>query len=573
MSDDAFTHHAAHFEPGIVHAGVELSEAEAKYAELFSEVIWDGLITTSNQLRLENARKVFGLSPQRTQQLEAALTAAHEMRTDSSVLIEAEEAPSSRGTLAPTAAAGDPGMQALQLRIRTLEKDKRELRSSNRRLSGHVNELEELVEQLQSALQSTLQELADAHEELSASSQELVSSRREIEAAKSVRTPASQPPPLDSLRGADIPFPAHSLTQKRHDDEIDWSTPGHTGPSDDPSDLHRQLDDDPRDTHTLKRMFDALRRRQDIDRRWCVAQVLVYLGEANDEQRELYERHAHAGLVTPRRAVNEDEWRELLFHSTQDHLIGDVLAEVAEAVLLGQLTRLKPGCRQQPDEALLVDPHESSVQAVRSFGWAAEFLGQKVPPLYADPAFEGITEMVLTPNPATRLGRGSLVGRTNKELAFLAGQHLCWYRKEHLLGRAVGSLQQLEDVLLAALAIGNPALPMTEAKKDRVEPLVEALQPLLDEATILRLQQLYDDFAEAGCIVDVARWHRAVERTALFSGLLLANDLDVAEAVLTLQQHNATDVEMEELIVFFTAARCSELRRRVGIALAPQTAL
>ena len=48
---------------------------------------------------------------------------------------------------------------------------------------------------------------------------------------------------------------------------------------------------------------------------------------------------------------------------------------------------------------------------------------------------------------------------------------------------------------------------------------------------------------------------------------LLANDLRVAEHMLSLESPQKVTERLDELIVFFTAGRCSLLRKRVGIAL------
>ena len=45
MTDQSFVHDESNFDPAKSPTGVELSDTEAKYAELFSEVIWDGIIT------------------------------------------------------------------------------------------------------------------------------------------------------------------------------------------------------------------------------------------------------------------------------------------------------------------------------------------------------------------------------------------------------------------------------------------------------------------------------------------------------------------------------------------------
>jgi hypothetical protein len=124
----------------------------------------------------------------------------------------------------------------------------------------------------------------------------------------------------------------------------------------DPSEIHRRLRNSPRDVSLLRSLYAALQRADDLDRRWCISHVLTYLGEANDAERELCEKHAPKHVVRPARAVNKDEWSELLMHPEQDRLTGEILSDVAPAVLLGQMTALsKKGSPRPP-----MDPRRSS---------------------------------------------------------------------------------------------------------------------------------------------------------------------------------------------------------------------
>ena len=91
------------------------------------------------------------------------------------------------------------------------------------------------------------------------------------------------------------------------------------------------------------------------------------------------------------------------------------------------------------------------------------------PPLYAEPEWNGLLEAVVAVPLSTRLGRAALSGRSAPELAFLAGRHLSWFRRAHVIVKLCGSTRELEDVFLAALTIGNPGLPMRPGAQ-RVPP-------------------------------------------------------------------------------------------------------
>ena len=647
MSDDTFTHDEEQFERGDERGGVALSDVEAQYADLFAEVIWDGVITPEKRLQLETAVEMFGIDSARAQQIEAALAAAHEASHSMAVVEqrEGEEAPLQRNmpSVVPLAPAEDPTLQVLQRRIALVEERNEALSLDNERLADLNVELEELVEQLQIALESTLEELGEVHEVLAAREKELRESGKvggstppppeedlgpssSVHPLESVSEPVSEPvseeipvpvsveleddapasaegasdaaaPDSETLPGR-TPSAAKSRIKRRWRSRQALENAQSPDPAElarraaptaaakqrreDPTEIHRQLRDNPQDADLLHLLYDALKRGEDLDRRWCVAHALVHLGQAHEYERDLHVKHESPGLVRPRRAVNEDEWHELLFHPSESQLTGVIMAAIAPAVLLGQLTAIRASIQPElldPDQR--VDPDGSTVQAVRCLAWAAAFLGLKVPPLFVCPDYPGIADIVLNPTPSTRLGNQALVGRSSKELAFIAGRHLTWYRKEHLLGRPTRSVRRLEDMFLAALMIGNPGLPMTDEIKQRVEPIAKTIRPLLDQEGVERLERCFTSFVELGGRTNLSRWYSSVERTAACTGLLLANDLQAAQTILELERdladtpavgphaHPANTVEeqVDELIVFFTAGRCSLLRKRIGIAI------
>ena len=131
MGTESFTHDKSQFDAAVHPSGVDVDDAEAKYADLFAEVIWDGVITPQKRQRLNTAAKVFGLKRLRAKQIEQALTAAHEARH--SVAVVEEESKGGDRSVAPLARAKDPRLLALQRRIDALEKIKRSSTEITRR--------------------------------------------------------------------------------------------------------------------------------------------------------------------------------------------------------------------------------------------------------------------------------------------------------------------------------------------------------------------------------------------------------------------------------------------------------
>jgi hypothetical protein len=336
----------------------------------------------------------------------------------------------------------------------------------------------------------------------------------------------------------------------------------------DVSELERRAHHDPRDEAVLRVLFQHYGRSGDRDRQWCVAAVLAHLGLANAEEQAAFAAHRQEGLIKPRASLAREAWTRLLFHPEQEVLVGEIFAVVAPAVLMGRISALRRDKRLlvlDPEKRL--DPAKSTIQAVRAFAWGAAILGMSPPHLYADPSFPGTVEMVPAVPPATRIGADGLAGRTAPELAFLAGRHLAYFRAESFIRLLVPQLRDFEEIFLAALSVGNPGLPLRAEVRQLVIPIAKAIEPILEPVAIDHLRGYFLRFVEEGGRANLQRWVTAVDRTAARAGLLLANDLDAAKAMLSLDGVEAVTEKMDDLLVFVLSERFAKLRKQIGTAI------
>jgi hypothetical protein len=335
-------------------------------------------------------------------------------------------------------------------------------------------------------------------------------------------------------------------------------------PLDSPDDIHRRIRHDPRDIDSLRALFRSTE-ADDVDRAARAAQVLVFLGAANDKERAFFAQHDKREMLRPRASLTADTFRRNLFHPDEEVLTGDIFAVVTSPVLLGRVTALRhQNALPKLDSSRLQDPKTSTLIAVRSFAWAASILGMTAPSLYAAPEWAGITEMVPGIPPVVRLGKGALSGRSPSELAFIAGRMLTSLREEHFVRLLFPSIPDLEDIFLAALSLGQPQLPLAGAVRQRAEPIAKAIAPLLEPMHLDRLRGHFIRFVEEGGRTNLQRWAHAAELTANRAGLLLCNDLEAA--VKLIEQEHERDAKVDDLIVFLTGDRCSRLRKQLGVA-------
>jgi hypothetical protein len=352
--------------------------------------------------------------------------------------------------------------------------------------------------------------------------------------------------------------------------EVDFSGVASAKPaaSDDPDEILRRLRLDPRDPELLHALYRALGEQGDPDRRYNVAAARVFLGTPDPEARALVDRHRPEGLVRPRSSLTRDAWIRLLFHPEQEPVVGEIFAAVLGPVMLGRMAALRrDGLLPRVDPATRQDPATSTVAAVRSVAWAAAILGVQAPPIHVDPSAAVPLRMIPAATPALRLGKPALSGRTPAELAFLAGEHLAYFRDDAFMRALFDSITELEDVFLAALSIGNPGLPLAASVRARVAPLAEAIAPLLDAVKIDRLRGAFLRFVEDGGRANLQRWATAVDATAARAGLLLSGDLRAAEAMLRLEDPANVDARVDDLILFSIGERYTKLRVQIGIAV------
>jgi len=337
--------------------------------------------------------------------------------------------------------------------------------------------------------------------------------------------------------------------------------------TEDPEEWLRRARRDPVQPEPYRKLFRIFDARGEADRRWCSAQALVVLGAANDAEQAVYEAGRPKGLIAPRASLSASSWYDQLFHPDEEVLTGQIFGVIAPAVLIGRVTTLRRDRKlHQPDPGARQEIEKTTLTSVRALGWAAAILGLAAPPVYVEKTRPSAFEHIPGVPPMTVVGARALSGRSQLELAFLAGRHLCWYRQEHFVRTLFSSIVDLEDLFLAALIIGSPRLPVAADVRQRVTPIARAIEPLLETPHLDALRGHFLRFVEEGGRTNLQRWSSGAEKTACRAGLLLSSDLATAVALLETEEGRLGELA-KDLLVFSVGERHSQLRRQLGIAL------
>lgn len=534
-ADKAFEHDGGRFAPGEAAGGVEVQEREAKYGEVVAEVLFTGVISPEDRERMKTAAEVLGLDEERTKRIEQALRAAYEARHRIRV-VEAgapgadgagdaasasADAPEPAGPM-PAAAAPPTPVPTLEVEDELDDGDETEERHS-------LTPLEPGADPLLSALEGRIAYLQKRNAELV---QELEVTKAQLARLDQESGPLVKPRPVD------------------------------------PIELHRRIQKQPRDIAAMRELFRSLKRAADMDQRWRAAHALVFLGEADADERTFHAEHQRTGPIKPSKSLDARLWREALRHPDEEELPGDIFAVIAPCVLLAQLSAIRGKRVDTAPASGSTDTETERLPAIRCVSWAAAILGMETPRVRVERSESCLYGIVPGTPSATRVGERALSPqRLPAELAFAVGRHLCLHRPEHFIVALVGSARELDDLFLAALMIGNPGLPMNEQKKLRVEPVARSIAPLLDRPRIERLREHFLKFVELGGRTNLRRWATARAKTSNLAGLLLANDLGAARTILTEEKVAGVDECIDDLLVQWTGPRFGELRRKLGVAV------
>jgi hypothetical protein len=243
----------------------------------------------------------------------------------------------------------------------------------------------------------------------------------------------------------------------------------------------------------------------------------------------MVEQARAAGPVQVLKPLDGAAWDALRAPGFDDALASLLCAVHDAAVAVRLETR---SSRSSLDSAARLDA-ESTVSAVRTLHWAARVLGVECPDLYAgrEDAGEAVTQ-VPGERPSIRLAPRVLSGTSSKQLAFLAGRALTWYRPEYHCMLYYPTLEDLRELVGAALHIAD----LDGRSTDSAPPSSgETRRALARRLSADERAAISDAAARLGPRVvgsGVEHWVRSAELTAARAGLFLCGELKIAVAAM-----------------------------------------
>ena len=318
-----------------------------------------------------------------------------------------------------------------------------------------------------------------------------------------------------------------------------------------------------------KALSNLYREENELDKAWCLAQALVFLGAASDAERALYVKYRPAQFVPATRRLTEELWQKAIIHPLEDRQVGAIFASTLGpiAATTGQglaAFGLDPGKRTDVE-------HDNRLVA-RVVKYATSVLGlEPTPGVWLDQG-EGLR--IANTIEKGKLAPSLLVGTSHqgkadeRELAFEVGKRLAYLRPERFVTYAVQSVPKLESAFQAALvaAGAGAAAPSDEAKK-----LAATMKQSVPAAVLEQVAGLAAKLGDRVGNGAMVSWRSATDLTANRAGLILANDLASAAKAIATETATTSSApvkdRLRDLLAYAVSESYFQVRRHLGLVV------
>lgn len=320
-----------------------------------------------------------------------------------------------------------------------------------------------------------------------------------------------------------------------------------------------------------KALSNLYREENELDKAWCLAQALVFLGVATPEEKALYQKYRQAQFIPATRRLTEELWGKSVIHPAEDRAVGAIFASTVGALA---------GSTAQPPTAFGLDPsarvdlEQDARLPARVAKYATAVLGLDAPPLVWFDAGDGlrVANTVDKGKLAPSLLCGTGLRTDERELAFEIGKHLAYLRPERFVTYALGSTAKVESAFSAALvAAGSP--PPGEVADD-AKKLAATVSKTVPAQLLEQVHVLAGRLAPRLGNGLVAGWRSATDLTANRVGLILANDLETAARMVAVETSSTSTLPVKERLRELLAYAASEsyfaVRRHLGLTVRPE---
>jgi tetratricopeptide (TPR) repeat protein len=330
-----------------------------------------------------------------------------------------------------------------------------------------------------------------------------------------------------------------------------------------------------------KALASLYRADHELDKAWCVAQALVFLGAASAEERALYERFRPAQFTPAPRRLTEELWQKAVIHPQEDRHVGAIFSSTLGAIAAGTAQPIT-AFGLTPDTRTDLDRDPRTVSRIVKYVGSVLAI-DPMPMVWLQEQGDGlrVANTVGLGHERGKLVPSLLVGAPQigkadeRELAFEVGKRMAYMRPERFVTLAVGTLPKLESAFTASVLASRVKVaahdghPFGDAANDEAMKLASALQkqvpgPLLEQ--VAELSKHLGGNLGNGL---VSTWRAATDLTANRVGFIVANDFETSARAIATEGASLSSMSVKErlrdLLAFAVSEPYFQVRRHLGL--------
>ncbi|MGE0548054.1 MAG: tetratricopeptide repeat protein [Kofleriaceae bacterium] len=330
-----------------------------------------------------------------------------------------------------------------------------------------------------------------------------------------------------------------------------------------------------------KALASLYRAEHELDKAFCVAQALVFLGAASDEEKLLYQRFRPGQFTPAPRRLTEELWQKSIIHPREDRHVGAIFSSTLMALAattaqpvtaFGLAPESRTDLDRDPRAVSRIVKYVSGVLAIdpAPMVWLQEGGdGLRV----ANTVGLGAERQRLVPS---LLVGSPLIGKNDeRELAFEVGKRMAYLRPERFVTLAVGTLPKLEAAFAASvLASGvrvasHTGQPLVEIASDEAKKLAGTLRSQVPGPLLEQVGELSTRLSGQVGNGLISSWRTATDLTANRVGLIVSNDLETAAKAIATETAALSNLSVKDRLRDLLAYSVSEsyfaVRRHLGL--------
>jgi golgin subfamily B member 1 len=329
-----------------------------------------------------------------------------------------------------------------------------------------------------------------------------------------------------------------------------------------------------------KALANLYRTEHELDKAFCVAQALVFLGAASTEERMLYEKFRPRGFTPAPRRLTEELWQKAIIHPREDKAVGAIFASTLGALAAGTAQPIT-AFGLSPDSRADLDRDPRAVSRVVKYV-AGVLAIDPAPMVWLQEGQDGLRV-------ANTVGMGAdrqklvpslligppVIGKADeRELAFEVGKRMAYLRPERFVTLAVGTLPKLEAAFAAAVLAGGARMTGHDGRpysvdNDEAKKLAGQLQKQVPGPLLEQVGELSHKLTGRLGNGLISSWRAATDLTANRVGFILANDFEVAAKGIATETASLSSMSVKErlreLLAYAVSEQYFAVRRHLGL--------